>query len=240
MRLSPLALCVVGAFGLLTAGCGGTAYSSVFGAPEPDGGYGGEDAGPLPDAGPNGHDSGPGVDSSAPWSPECPAALPAIGTACARDTLQCEYGSATWNVACDVVVQCQAGSWASYTPSYGPCTPEPGPNSASCPAGFDDVPQGAACGSPGLSCSYAQGVCDCTEGFGGVEVPVNTDGGVSGYWSCEPEPGCPYPRPRVGSACSNEGTYCTYEACGYEQTCTGGVWQGQAEACAYPGGFVKR
>src|SRR6202042_3278987 len=108
---------------------------------------------------------------------------------------------------------------------------QPGPNAAACPASYASVPQGDSCASTGLSCLYALGLCTCQAPFGLPGGPSN--GG--GYWGCVPEQGCPFPRPRLGTACSSEGTDCTYEACSYDQVCHDGVWQAEQEACAVPG-----
>jgi hypothetical protein len=186
-----------------------------------------EGGGP-PDGG--GRDAPVGSDSSSPWSPVCPATAPTPGSACTHQTVQCEYGTASWNVACDVVFQCENDVWTEITPSYESCTPQPGPNPTACPSGYAAVPQGAACAGS-MPCSYPEAVCSCQYPLGGPPPP-SPDGGVSGYWGCAPEPGCPMPRPRLGSACSIEGTSCTYEACAYGQTCVNGTWQSQPLACA--------
>jgi hypothetical protein len=214
----------------LTMGCGGAFDSSGDGGAT-DSGL--QDGSPPDAGGPDGIDdaldSSP-PDTSSPWSPVCPASAPSPGSACTQQTVQCEYGDASWNVACDVVLQCTNDVWTTIQPSYVPCTPKPGPNPAACPPSFASVPQGAACGGS-LTCSYPQGVCTCQSPLGGPPPP-SFDGGPSGYWACVPEPGCPMPRPRLGSACSLEGTFCTYETCAYGQTCINGTWQSQSMACA--------
>jgi hypothetical protein len=196
--------------------------------------------GPGVDAGPtdaSSHDAAPPsdgdipdgyiiVDASPPWSPVCPASKPAVGSACSDENLQCEYGDAWWNVACDAVLQCQQGKWQIDHVSYVPCTPAPGPNPAACPPSYADVPQGTSCNDNGESCVYSQAMCSCRTPLG----PVFEDGGAS--WYCLPEVGCPMPRPRIGTGCTGAATYCTYAECEYSQECTNGVWQGQEEACA--------
>jgi hypothetical protein len=178
------------------------------------------DAAPSPDA--------TGDETPAPWSPLCPDALPSTGSACALpEGTQCEYGSAWWSVACDAVVKCASGQWATQL-SGDTCSPEPGPNAASCPADFASVPQGSACPTKALACIYAQGACSCQAGPG-----PSIDGGTAN-WSCLPEPGCPFPRPRIGTAC-NQGS-CTYSTCEFLENCDNGTWQGQEEACAQGGG----
>ena len=70
-------------------------------------------------------------------------------------------------------------------------------------------------------CTYPEGVCECDWG-----------GSPNGFiWSCDtPEPGCPLPRPRVGSACTGD-VDCDYVNCGYDQACMNGLWVGNADGC---------
>jgi len=231
MRVRTITLLAVVVSGL-AAGCGG-AFVPIEGTGD-DGG-GGTDAG-LPDGDRTADaccveiDSPTGQDAPAPWSPVCPDAPPKPGTGCTQQTVQCEYGSATWNVACDTVVQCENDVWTTITPSYEPCTPAPGPNPAACPASHAAVPVGTSCQGD-VTCTYPDAVCSCEYPFGGPPPPGD-DAGITGNWYCVPEPGCPMPRPRLGSACSGEGTFCTYETCSYGQTCINGTWQSQPMACA--------
>ena len=113
-------------------------------------------------------------------------------------------------------------------PSFEPCQPQPGPNGAACPSDYAAVPQGSPCATDGLSCIYTEGECGCQVPLGG---PVEIDGGT-GYWSCVPEQGCPFPRARLGTACTSTQSDCTYEQCSYAQACQDGVWQAEEEACA--------
>ncbi len=135
-------------------------------------------------------------------------------------------------MACSKVVSCEGGSWTS-NPVFPSslCTPDPGKNPSACPATLAAVPQGESCSPAGLECVYPSGVCDCNAPFG----PIMVDGGGSS-WGCLPEPGCPMPRPRLGSACGTEGQNCTYQQCSYAQSCQGGLWQPEVEGCAEPGG----
>lgn len=240
LRVARLAAAVLAS---LAVGCGGSVFTSGDtgggdgggGGSSSGGGDGGgsHDAGPGPsDGGGGGHDAPSGNDSGPGWSPVCPATIPTIGSTCTQETVQCEYGKAWWNVSCDQVVQCDNGRWAGYQATFEPCTPEPGPNSSACPADFAAVQQGSACTDTSLSCQYSQGTCACQVPLGG---PILLDGG-GGSWGCTPEPGCPVPRPRLGSACSLEGTTCTYEECAYGQTCINGTWQSQPEGCAEAAG----
>jgi len=230
MRVPSLALlAAVTALVGLTLGCGGSVFTGVTsGGDSGTSDAGTHDSGPGPTDGGGGPD-GFGDDSSTPWSPVCPVALPDAGTSCSKENMQCEYGSAWWSVSCDEVVQCQNGLWATFKPSFDPCSAEPGPNPASCPADFTSVPQGSACATNGVSCIYDQGQCACQVPLGG---PIEIDGGT-GYWGCVPEQGCPFPRARLGTTCSIAAQVnCTYEECSYAQTCQAGVWQAEQEACA--------
>jgi hypothetical protein len=232
MRIPSIAVVTTAtALAAVTLGCGGSVFTGA-----PGGGDSGTSDGSAHDSGPASDGgvpdaSGPdgfGDDSSTPWSPVCPETLPAAGTSCSKENVQCEYGSAWWSVACDQVMQCQSGQWTSYKPSFEPCSAQPGPNAASCPADFASVPQGSTCSTTGVSCIYEQGQCACQVP---LEGPVEIDGG-SGYWGCVPEAGCPFPRARLGTTCSSAQSDCTYEACSYAQTCQDGVWQAEEEACA--------
>ncbi|HEY8039615.1 MAG TPA: hypothetical protein VIF15_07465 [Polyangiaceae bacterium] len=213
---------------LLPLGCGGAESPLLSGDDGTDGGL--HDSGPYDGNGStdgNGRDA-IGNDSETPWSPVCPIGMPAAGASCSPEGAQCEYGGAWWSVSCDTVMQCQSGRWSVFRPSFAQCSPPPGPNPPACPADYASVPQGGQCTPSGLSCNYAQANCSCLVPLGG---PVQIDGG-SAYWGCVPEPGCPMPRPRLGTACGGSSTYCTYEACSYGESCQGGVWIAQQEACA--------
>jgi len=222
------------AFALCATACGGTVVQG-----NADGG--GSDAS-SPDGSP---DATPGTDGSPPsdgatdgdqpWSPICPEDQPTIGSACSmtppRDSpeILCEYGELQYDPGCDTVLTCEEGTWQN---AFGPsetCQPD-GPNSSSCPATYGDIDGGGSCTDNGLRCEYPQGVCTCSAGFGG---PVILDGGTS--WYCNPGPGCPMPRPRLGSSCTGN-QQCTYQTCQFGESCTGGYWQGEFEGCAEPGG----
>jgi hypothetical protein len=155
-------------------------------------------------------------------SPLCPTEAPLTGAACSPDGLMCEYGPLNFNIACDNVMQCQSGTWSSF-PSGLVCTPD-GPNAASCLT-FAELDKEPTCdeNAPAASqlCTYPEGVCECDWG-----------GSPNGFiWSCDtPEPGCPLPRPRVGSACTGD-VDCDYVNCGYDQACMNGLWVGNADGC---------
>ena len=132
------------------------------------------------------------------------------------DGTLCEYGTSP-NPQCDVSVYCHNGTW-SVDHTYCP----PG----TCLTTYADVPQGQACMPNGLDCAYAQGQCNCS-----ASSPAGP--GPNPTWQCFQPQGCPEPRPRIGSPCTQPGQSCDYGACagGVSESCTGGYWQQQAVAC---------
>jgi hypothetical protein len=186
------------------------------------------------------HDAAPGdaqgdvivigddIDAS-PLPGPCPAAPPNEGDACsAAGQLDCEYGSSEF-VGCDLVFSCNQGAWQKT--NFSQCPP-PGPNPASCPATQADVPLGQTCAPAGLECDYTFARCFCNDPFG----PPPPDSGITPTWGCDdPGPGCPQPRPRLGSACTGQQT-CNYETCSYGEVCMGGYWTGEAAGCGGAGG----
>jgi hypothetical protein len=176
-------------------------------------------------------DSG-GLDSAPPpLSPQCPMPKPMDGVPCTSSGLECEYGDAWWDIACDTVKQCAGGAWSTVQVGGGTCTPAPGPNPATCPAAIADVDNGGTCSPNGLECVYPEGVCSCTPPMGGPVIEI--DGGTPLQWSCVPDqPGCPGERPPLGSTCTESSTLmCVYQECSYAEQCTGGVWTSQFLAC---------
>ena|ERR1700690_2070438 len=159
--------------------------------------------------------AGDGGDATTAWSPVCPESVPAQGSACTNEGLECEYD-------CDVL-ECAAGTWAGAVLVGGNLC-DAGPSSPSCPATISGIIPSASCTNSGETCVYAEGICQCNSP--GDPTP---DGGSS--WFCGPEQGCPMPRPRIGSACSTPDQRCDYEECGANQVCTGGVWQPAIGAC---------
>jgi hypothetical protein len=93
---------------------------------------------------------------------------------------------------------------------------------------------GATCTTQGLTCHYSLGRCYCGFIFGPPQPTV--DGGTSSWLCDDPGTGCPQPRPRVGSPCTQEGQTCQYLTCDFAQQCTGGVWQAPPVGCAQAGG----
>lgn len=222
----------VGAFLVLAcvsvAACGG----SEIGVAESDGGVAADGgSGGGGDGGGGGGGGGPGG--------SCPAALPAARTACTTPGLACEYGGEGDHLLCSVVVNCgQDHTWYS-SASGAPCVGSQAENPSACPSSFTALGRGAACPTDlDARCVYPEGTCACQTCSGG-------DGGLTRAWACEtwPDPaGCPEPRPRIGSPCTNEGQECSYGSiCGVVSgvpllDCRDGVWKRAAIAadCALP------
>jgi hypothetical protein len=210
-------------------GCGGARVSE----PEP-----GQDAGHdshTPDDAshadvrpPPASDAHGALDALGPWSAVCPVTAPTVNGTCTNEGVTCEYGSLQYDIACDTVLQCENGTWQTFEMA-GACTPDM-PNPATCPSTYAAIDQGGACSPSGETCAYADGVCNCEVFFGGVEV-----GDAGPTWVCNPGPGCPMPRPRLGSPCTGN-TSCTYETCSFGESCQDGAWQGEFEGCASAGG----
>ena len=188
---------------------------------------GGQAIDPLQDGG-NGTDSSPISDAG---SPNCPSALPTQGSACSKLGAWCEYGSDP-NLNCNAIAQCTSSGWQISTPVPGCPTPT---NPSACPATFSSVPVGQHCGDlVGTTCDYPQGFCGCNVPVSG---PYPEDASAVATWMCDaPEPGCPMPRPKLGTVCSQEGLQCDYSSCtlptGTSVVCQNGAWQDQPFGCA--------
>ncbi len=175
-------------------------------------------------------------------SAPCPSAPPANGSPCSHDPglLACEYGGdshtdCTTYAACDMAIGESSPTWKVDVPA-ATC----GMLAASCPASYGAM-EGTTCSLQQASCDYDEGVCACIEC-----VPAG-GGTLSGYWHCrawnDVPAGCPVPRARLGTPCSDEGLTCDYDQCcagpavGYRMRCTGGYWQSYVDtgcACATP------
>ncbi|HSQ64288.1 MAG TPA: hypothetical protein VLM85_13770 [Polyangiaceae bacterium] len=177
-----------------------------------------------------------GADSSPPsdggLGPSCPATVPNADSPCSKEGLSCEYGSDP-NLSCNTYAQCSLGRWQVMTPPPSGC-PTP-PNPSSCPSTYASVPVGQLCGNlVGLLCSYPLGFCGCeVPQFG----PYPADGAAVAQWVCDqPEQGCPQPRPKLGSVCTQPGQMCDYGACslptGTSVQCQDGAWQNAPFGCA--------
>jgi hypothetical protein len=85
---------------------------------------------------------------------------------------------------------------------------------------------GKTCTPDGLDCAYPEGQCNCA-----LTLPA---GGATPVWQCvTPAASCPEPRPRIGSACTQDGLQCDYGACigGVAVECKDGYWQEAPVAC---------
>jgi hypothetical protein len=178
-----------------------------------------------------------GSDSSPPPSdgglvPACPTSAPTEGAACTPEGVSCEYGNDP-SLQCNVYAQCSLGHWQVNKPTVFGC-PTP-PNDSACPGSYASVPVGQACGAlVGTTCSYPQGFCGCAvPQFG----PYPEDASAAAVWVCDqPEPGCPQPRPKLGSACTQENQACDYGTCslptGTSMICKNGAWENAPFGCA--------
>jgi hypothetical protein len=155
----------------------------------------------------------------------------------------CEYGTSNV-VVCDTLVVCAPTKPSALTPAGAPSlvglggqqqligpdagNPSCGTSDASaCPASFATVPRGASCDGGPAFCDYAEGRCQCAP----------SAGSPSPTWSCQDPPTlCPRPRPRLGTACTQEGRVCAYGSCGSAdsetQMCRGAVWVALALDCS--------
>jgi hypothetical protein len=191
---------------LALVGCGGTTFTSGL-----DGGTN-DDAAGTPDGGVN-------PDSST--GPSCPPTAPTSGGACPSVGFECEYGQNA-NPSCNTIAQCTATGWMYTGNTLCPV--------GTCPASYAVASMGDTCMPQGLICGYPEGTCSCGFGFGG---PIRLDAGGP-HWVCQQtSPGCPSPRPDIGSACTPEGQMCDYGACagGVALDCSGGVWRRAFFAC---------
>jgi hypothetical protein len=189
----------------------------------------------------SGGSSSSGSSSSGGLVSGCPSSAPQAGTPCTKAGLQCEYGN-DLNLGCNTLVACQSGTWQSTSPiSRGTCpTPANGP---SCPASYGAVPQQATCTAQNASCAYPEGTCACII-YCGSQYPVGheCDAGTPYTWQCTGAgQGCPAVRPRVGSACTQEGQNCPYGDCnGPNLRCTGGAWTYTPTGCPVSSKKFKR
>jgi hypothetical protein len=190
--------------------------------------------------------SGGSPDATVP-TPACPPVPPTDGTPCspAPGGSECEYGGDA-NRRCTTLASCAFPTTPNGPSTWKVVPPAPtcGVNPPGCPPTLE---AGAVAFCPaGLgTCEYAGGACGCQ--------PCVTDAGSpgGGLWTCrtyaDVAPGCPNPRPLLGTACSApEGTECyyDYDACctgaslGPGMICTGGTWRwrgiGGECACGIP------
>jgi hypothetical protein len=193
----------------LTVGCGGSFVATGDNDGSTPGSDAGSDGGGSPDTGSNdtgSPDSGPTF---------CPAKPPTKGGKCSPDGIECEYGSNP-NADCNELFDCTGSGWTNATPKLA-CAPQ-----SDCPASYASITGHKTCPASelDLTCAYPLGTCICSDG----ELPVS--GGP--FWNCVPATAtCPSPRPKLGSACTEDGTTCDYGACegGTAIECKAGYWQ---------------
>jgi hypothetical protein len=231
-------------------GCGGATFggASDAGAGEGGGsssgsGSGGSTSGGSGSGGSTSGSSGSGSSSGGSSGSPCPATPPAQGAPCsaacnqappAAPCLTCEWGTSP-DQTCNEAATCSGGAWQRRGHTPGDCQPPSPP--ASCPPSFASVPRRAHCSPYGAICDYPQGLCACNVAFG----PAPVDASAEATWSCQdPGPGCPTPRPLLGSACSQEGLQCDYGACvipgGGTEACSGGIWVDVPALCPMAAG----
>ena len=162
-----------------------------------------------------GNDGGTPGDGATPTT--CPSSAPTDGTDCAGMG-SCEWGGDSHS-RCTTVGACYGGKWHITQPTN--CG-----NVKECPMTYAAVAEGSACPLPnGGTCYYDEGACGC--------YPCQAEGGMMvTQWKCRPwssVPGCPSPRPLLGTKCTQEGQVCDYSGCcnislGSAEVCTKGVW----------------
>jgi len=145
----------------------------------------------------------------------CPPSAPTQGGACSVAGLYCEYGSDP-NPYCNGLWECMGSTWQNRSTS-GIC-PAPG---TTCPA-YGTIDSNQKCTVASQNCDYTEGTCVCTSDPGGPPI------GNGPVWSCTPiTPGCPAPRPVLGTGCSVDPSLtCDYGACsgGVAESCVNGTW----------------
>ncbi len=230
---------------LAVVACGGATFSG------PDAGDGGGSSSGSASGGSSGSSSGSssggttssssgsssgGTTSSSSGSPVagCPGSLPTQFAPCSENGLVCEWGTSP-DPSCDDSATCNSGSWAIPSAPAGVCAPSA---PIVCPSSFASVARMSACTPYGGFCDYPEGRCACSvpEGPAMMNPP-------SAIWLCQDAgPGCPTPRPRLGTPCSpkEEGMQCDYGSCtvpgGSAEQCTAGVWMPAAVGCPLAAG----
>jgi len=158
-------------------------------------------------------------------NPDCPATVPAAGGAC-NPVLACDYASDEHHVCvthadCASIGMGATFKWIVTVPPDG-C----GANSASCPASFTALPDGAACPGMNPSCTYPEGRCGC--------LPCSSEAGMSSMWTCRKwgpdDQTCPSEPPLGGDACTMTNKQCSYGGfCGVSvgpsMMCEDGYWR---------------
>jgi hypothetical protein len=156
--------------------------------------------------------------------PDCPTTVPVNGSTCRNPAVDCEYGN-DWNPRCNTVARCYTqGFWQVNLPSTTPSTcPTPSGLNPGCPP--TPAQATGACSPAGTACAYSSGLCVCTK----YDLnPGSRDASTYEQWTCAaPDSHCGAARPRIGSACKQEGLECDYQICGSyggDFLCTSGTW----------------
>jgi hypothetical protein len=170
--------------------------------------------------------SGPTPQSATTWrctdpllaGPGC-GARPRLGAACPQDGLVCNYGAC--EIAGGSVEQCE-GVWKTISDplcQIPACPPDAPAQKSPCFAGLCEYGT-----SNVASCDT---IATCWQNAWQLSNP-DAGGASCGTPAQDPGPPCPKPRPRLGSACTQEGLVCTYGPCGSSageaQMCWNAVW----------------
>ena len=156
--------------------------------------------------------------------PRCPSSLPAAGSPCGVEELRCEWGDdPRWN--CNARSRCYLGKWEAFPPDATKCPSTPIGLPPGCPSRAVAEARGT-CTDTTLFCAYPEGMCTCMIESG---PPLPDAGTYPPVWVCETlSPGCPRPRPRIGSACTTTDLRCDYGVCsrvdGSAFWCDGKAW----------------
>jgi len=195
---------------------GGSATGSRSGS------SGGLDSG----SGGGGPEGGPDTLGS-PLGPLCPSQV-TDGGYCSVDGFVCEFGVNPNPYCNDLDVCLSVGGWSNEAQPAISC------GQGTYPASYTDVAQGEPCPVRNLDCAYPEGQCNCGAGL----AYANRSGRP--VWTCSSPPGCPEPRPRLGSSCSQGGLHCDYGACngGVEEQCMPALgWVQVDPTCPVDGGL---
>ncbi len=142
----------------------------------------------------------------------CPAAAPALSSACAPEGERCTYSP---RPECGTILECLDSAWVAVHQT----------DCAGAPSGVcDDDPPGGFCNAGNPLCIYDDLVCSCSFVCTGMQPPP----GQEYAYQCAPPPpaACPQTSPAQGEACKREGLECVYGTCGGQiASCAGGTWQ---------------
>lgn len=173
--------------------------------------------------------------SAGPWS--CPTRVPRTEESCSISRIECEYGDRDES-ECNLVATCRgSGSW-TLTPPDQKCLQDR----------IDDSICDAAGGGSDAPCDTDAVYGVCTTHLGDSVRRCGCYRGEDGFLrlGCSEsrlQPGCPWPRPRLGSPCGTNARSCDYGRCmsgaashvesGHALECDHGVWmEAPAAACA--------